>query len=143
MVLPVQQAHPLQCPLGLGNGVGLVHFPGGNKPLGHILQGRFVQKEVVILEHKGGLAAQAQNVLLAHVGQVEVLPIEGKTSPVGALQKVQTPKQGGLPRAAGTQNSHHISLSDAQVHALQHLQRSKGLGNAAGLQHHAAAPLLS
>ena len=121
-VCPVGKAH--LCQHFHTHGVRLLsgHPAGHDQPLGHVLQSSLVPEEVVVLEHKGRLFAQAGDVGPVCMGQIKALAVKDQLACVGSLKKVQTPQQGGLAGAGGAENGHHIALFHGQVHPAQHLQ---------------------
>ena len=103
------------------------HLPGDDEPLGNVLQGGLVAEQVVVLEYKGRLFAQAGDIGAAGVGEVEVFAIKGQLAAVGGLEKVQTPQKGGLAGAGRAEDGDHVALFHGQVHALQNIQLTEQL----------------
>ena len=106
-----------------------MHAPRRGEAQGHILQHGLVQKQVVVLEDKGGLPAQPRHVGAGGGTQVEFLAVENQPALIGALEKVQAAQEGGLSAAAGTEDGHHVALLHAQVDAAQHLDAVEALVN--------------
>lgn len=75
----------------------LGHFAGDDQPLGHILQRRFVGKQVVILEHKPRATAQGVDLGMAGPVQVQAGLVKLHGAGIGPFQKVQAPQQSRFP----------------------------------------------
>ena len=61
------------------------------------------------------------------VGIEEGLPIHQDAPPVGSLQKIQAPQQGGLAAARGSNNGKSLSLLQGEADILQHPGRPEVL----------------
>ena len=115
--------------------LGAGHFAGDDQPLRHILQRRFVGKQVVVLEHKPRAAAQSIDIRTACAVQRQLLFVKQHRAGIRTLQKVQAAQHRRFSATAGAENRHHIALVHIQVNALQNLQRTKGFFQIANLQH--------
>lgn len=103
------------------------HLAGNDQPLGHVLQGGLIAEQIVVLEHKGGLAAQSGNIFVGKVGQVKALAVKAERTAVCCFQKVCAAQQGGLAGAAGPQNGNDVAFFYREADILQDRSAPKDL----------------
>ena len=91
----------------------------------HVFEGGELRHELVELEHEAEvLAAEACQSRTAQ--REHVVAGDAERAAVGARQGAGYLQQGGLARAAGSYDAHHLTLGDVQVDAFQHLELPEG-----------------
>jgi spermidine synthase len=107
-----------------------------------VLQHREVRKQVEVLEHHAGLAADAAQIAFAGVAAAaggvragQGLALDGDGAAVDGFEVVQAAQQRALARPRGADDGHHLAARNLQRHIAQHLQAAKALVQAACLDH--------
>src|SRR5690606_1766907 len=115
----VGDAHPVQ--QLTGTPVRLLLLAAADLDLAQrdVLQDRAVREEVERLEDHADIGPQPRQ-LLALVR--EQLPVEPDGSRAHALQPVDCPAQGRLPRARGADDDDHLPPAHGEVDVLQYMQ---------------------
>ena len=127
VVIAVRQAHLVQGPPADLPGLLPGHPPPHNQPFRHILQGRLVAEEIVILKYESRLFSQPGDIFPGHMAHSKGFPVEFQRASVRRLQKIQTAQQRGLAGTAGAQDGHHIPFFHGKVHPPENYLRLKRL----------------
>src|SRR5690606_28133031 len=117
--------------------------------LDDVLQGRQMGKEVEPLEHHANFAPLEGRFLGLELIQLfallavsNKLPVYGKPARVHSFQVVDASQKRSLARTAGPDKAQHLSGSDAQADASEHLVGAETLGHAIRVHHGCAAHCL-
>ena len=135
---PIRQTNLLQHRQADFPRFGFVHLPRDDQPLGHVLQGRPVCEQVVILKDKRRLSANARDLLLSRVRQIERLAIEGHGAAIRRFKEIQTAEQRRLARSAWAENRHHVAAVHRKAHVAQHIRFAERFFDVLHMQHHFA-----
>ena len=103
----------------------------------HIDQQADAAHQIELLKNQGGVLAQ-----LAHLGREPAIGLQGAalqmhraTSGIELFQAAHAAQQGGLARARGAQQSHHLTWAHRQIHLVEgQASGAKGFAGLAQLQ---------
>ena len=140
-VSPVSQSHLAQAAETDLLGLLFVHPAADDQPLGDILQGGLVEKQVVVLKYKGGLFSDGGDLRLADLAQVIADSVKGHGAVVGGLQEIGAAQQGGFARTGGADDGQSLSLFQREGNVLQNFESAETFADVLYFKHrHIAAP---
>ena len=127
VVAALQQADAVQPFFGQRYRFILAHFLDLEQAEGDVLQRGQVREQVELLERHAGHCAvlgdhplRVAYALAANIAVTNGLAIQGDLPALELFQQVHAAQQGGLARAAGADQRHHIAALHGQVDALEH-----------------------
>ena len=83
------------------------------------------EADVLVAERTEGIAAQPG----------DLFTIDDQRAAIGFFQGAQYLQQGGLARAAGANDTHHLTLPHMEVDSLQHMQVAESFADTGGADH--------